>query len=410
MVDDGSNDDTPEVALQYGAKLIQTGVRGGPARARNLGAQKASGTLLFFIDADVCVHPATVEGMLRAFDENPLVEAVIGSYDSDPACPEFLSRYRNLMHCYTHQEAKREATTFWSGCGAIRRSTFLEHDGFRESYKRPAIEDIELGYRLRQSGCQMLLDHTILCKHLKTWTFWNLIKTDIFDRAIPWTELILRDSHMPNDLNLQLSHRVSTAMAFLLVAASALGAAWYGAEFLLPLLVLLLLVLCAYWVELAKRTSRKAWLRLSVIGVGVTALAYAADQLWVIPPLCAAFVLLLARHRYSMARRRWKKIAGLLWAFYAVLFAASLVVYFPHHPLIFAVFLALLVLMIINSHFYVFLASRLGYLYALASIPFHLLYHFYNGVSFIIGSMRHARRRVGSLRKARSSSSVIDES
>ncbi len=404
VVDDGSSDNTPQVALQYGAKLIRTGVRGGPARARNLGTQKASGTLVFFLDADVCVHPETVEGMLRAFDESSSVEAVIGSYDSDPACPEFLSRYRNLMHCYTHQEAKREATTFWSGCGAIRRSTFLEHGGFHESYKRPAIEDIELGYRLRQSGCEMILDRTILCKHLKTWTLWNLVKTDIFDRAIPWTELILRDSHMPNDLNLQLSNRVSTAMAFLLVAISALGAAWYGADFLLPLLVLLLLVLCAYWVELAKRTSRKAWIALAVIGIGTTAMAYTADKLWVIPPLCAAFLLLLARHRYSMARHRWKRIAGLLWAIYAVLFAASVVFYFPHHPIIFTAFLALLALMILNSHFYVFLAGRLGYLYALASIPFHLLYHFYNGVSFIIGSMRHLTRVAGSHWKARSSS------
>ena len=364
---------------------------------------------MFFIDADVCVHPETVERMIRAFDEDPSADAVIGSYDSDPACVELLSQYRNLMHYYTHQGGKREASTFWSGCGAIRRSVFLEHSGFTESYKRPAIEDIELGYRLRQSGCRTVLDRTILCKHLKRWTFSNLIKTDIFDRAIPWTELILRDSRMPNDLNLQLSHRVSTALAFILVAISATGAVWYGAEFLLPFLIPLLLVLCTYWVELADRSRRKVWMGLLFIGGLVAAMAYAADQLWIVPPLCAAFLLLLARHRYSMSKRKWKRIAGFLWAVYAGLFATSLVVYFPRHPMAFAAYTALLVLMIINSHFYVFLAARLGFLYALASIPFHLLYHFYNGVSFIIGGMHHFGRVAGSRRAARHSTPVTDK-
>ena len=406
VVDDGSTDKTPEIALKAGAQLIRTEVCGGPAHARNLGAAKASGTLLFFLDADVCVHPETIERMSRAFEDDPLADAVIGSYDSDPACPEFLSQYRNLMHCYTHQEGKHEASTFWSGCGAIRRSVFLEHSGFEESYKRPAIEDIELGYRLRQAGCRLILDRNILCKHLKRWTLGNLVKTDVFDRAIPWTELILRDSCMPNDLNLQLSHRVSTAMAFILVAISATGAVMYGAEFLLPVLIPLLLVLCTYWVELAERRTHKVWAVLLIAGGVTTAMAYAADQLWIVPLLCAAFLLLLVRHRYSMSKRRWKRIAGLLWAMYAGLFVIALVVYFPHHHMVFAAYTALLLLMIINSHFYVFLASRLGYLYALASIPFHLLFHFYNGVSFIVGSIHHFGRAAGIHRPWRRSSPV----
>ncbi len=49
-------------------------------------------------------------------------------------------------------------------------------------------------------------------KHLKRWTFWGLVKTDVLDRGIPWTELILRDANMPDDLNLQLSQRVSVAL------------------------------------------------------------------------------------------------------------------------------------------------------------------------------------------------------
>jgi len=36
-----------------------------------------------------------------------------------------------------------------------------------------------------------------------------------------------------------------------------------------------------------------------------------------------------------------------------------------------------------------FLAARRGRLFALAAVPFHLLFHFYNGLSFLIGALRH---------------------
>src|SRR6185312_2689684 len=107
--------------------------------------------------------------------------------------------------------------TFWSGCCAIRRDVFLAYSGFDQRYRRPAIEDIELGYRLVRGNRKILLDKTVQVKHLKRWTFWNVLKTDILYRGIPWTELILRDRCMPNDLNVQVGERVSVVLAFVLV-------------------------------------------------------------------------------------------------------------------------------------------------------------------------------------------------
>ena len=388
VVDDGSTDETPRVAERLGAKLLRTAGRTGPAHARNVGAKAATGDLLLFVDADVCVHVDTVERFLQTFSEEPRPDCVIGSYDANPASPDFLSQYRNLMHCYTHQTARREACTFWSGCGALWRDLFLEHSGFSESYTRPAIEDIELGYRLRRAGCRMIIDRDILCTHLKRWTFWNIVKTDVLDRGVPWTELILRESQMPNDLNLQISQRVSTALAFILVMLTAAGAALRGAEFLLPLLLLLLLVLCTYWVELAAKPTKGAWAALIAAGGSAIGLAYAAGKFWMLPPLFSAFLLLLARHRYSMSKSMWHKISGLMWGAYVAIVAAFMVIYLPMHPIVLSIFLVLIAMMVLNIHFYVFLAGRVGYLYALAAVPFHMLYHFYNGLSFMVGNVR----------------------
>ena len=141
VVNDGSTDTSAEVAREFGATVLDTGRRSGPAYARNLGASKAAGEILFFIDADVCVYPYTVARVHANFQQDPELAAVIGSYDDTPEAQDFLSLYRNLMHSFVHHQSRREACTFWSGCGAIRKSVFEEFSGFDESYERPAIED-----------------------------------------------------------------------------------------------------------------------------------------------------------------------------------------------------------------------------------------------------------------------------
>lgn len=55
-----------------------------------------------------------------------------------------------------------------------------------------------------------------------------MVRTDIFDRALPWTALILQSSSMPNDLNLDLASRASGVSIYLLLATLLLGR-WHRA-------------------------------------------------------------------------------------------------------------------------------------------------------------------------------------
>jgi hypothetical protein len=50
-------------------------------------------------------------------------------------------------------------------------------------------------------------------------------------------------------------------------------------------------------------------------------------------------------------------------------------------------------LLILNGDFYLFLARDRGLSFALGAIPFHLLYHFYNGISFSAGTLQHLLHR-----------------
>jgi glycosyltransferase involved in cell wall biosynthesis len=192
--------------------VLRTDRQSGPALARNLGAEAARGEVLFFLDSDCLVHPRTVGQVAEAFAADASLDALIGSYDTAPEDTGFLSRYRNLMHCYYHQRGKREATTFWGACGAIRARTFFATGGFDTSFVRPSIEDIEFGARLKRRGAKIMLDPAIQIKHRKRWTWANMLRTDIRDRAIPWTRLILQNGKMPNDLNTGHSQRLSVLL------------------------------------------------------------------------------------------------------------------------------------------------------------------------------------------------------
>jgi hypothetical protein len=147
---------------------------------------------------------------------------VVGSYDDSPEHPAFLSQFRNLLHCFTHHTARRDAATFWGACGAMRSEVFYEHGGFDQRYSRPSIEDVELGLRVSSAGGRIEFDPTIQGKHLKQWTLAGMLRTDIVDRGIPWTRLILRSGSIENDLNTRTSQRISVALVGLMLVLAAL--------------------------------------------------------------------------------------------------------------------------------------------------------------------------------------------
>jgi glycosyltransferase involved in cell wall biosynthesis len=219
VVDDCSTDAdiTPQIAERYGTRYLQTSRTMGPGGARNLGSQHARGDILAFIDSDVVVPPGALSLLAEDFLRDLGVSAVFGSYDDKPAWPTFIAQYKNLMHHYVHQISSESPVTFWAGCGAIRKSVFDEIGGFDGTqYTLPSIEDIALGLKLVQGGRRIFLDKRIQAKHLKRWTFRSVLRADILNRAVPWSQLILKTRQLPRDLNLTYSSRVSSLAVCLL--------------------------------------------------------------------------------------------------------------------------------------------------------------------------------------------------
>jgi hypothetical protein len=226
VVDDSSTDDTAQIASENADRVIRLadGPR-GPAFARNRGVEATRSAIVAFVDADVVVHPDALKRILSDLDKRP-IDAVIGSYDNSPAHPGMVSQYRNLLHHFVHQQAAHEVESFWAGCGAIRRDAFLAAGGFDEDrYHFPEMEDVELGYRLRDHGSRILLDPLVLGTHRKRWTLTSMVKADFLRRGLPWTRLLIGRKMLlsPRGLSLGAAERggalFAALLAVLLVAA-----------------------------------------------------------------------------------------------------------------------------------------------------------------------------------------------
>ena len=224
VIADTARDDPEPVARAAGVTVVRLeGGPDGPALARNRGAARARGDVLVFVDSDVVVDPEALAEVESFFGQHPDLAAVFGAYNETPAADGFVSRCKNLAHGFIHRRARGPATTFWAGLGAVRNTAFWEVGGFDERFRRPSVEDIDLGYRLTAAGRSIRLEPSIAGTHLKRWTLLGGIKSDLFDRGIPWTQLVHRYRDLPKTLNLSVQYRLCVVVSYLGVALLALA-------------------------------------------------------------------------------------------------------------------------------------------------------------------------------------------
>jgi glycosyltransferase involved in cell wall biosynthesis len=232
VVDDGSGDATADVAERFADRVIRLDApSGGPSRARNAGAAAAAGEWLLFVDADVRIHPDALLRFRESVARHPQASAIFGTYDATPAAPGFISQYRNLLHRWFHLTGAGSAETFWAGLGGVRADVFHRAGGFDAVQHPRQLEDVELGYRMREMGAQLVLDPSIEGTHLKAWSFPLMSVTDFRDRGLTWMRLVLSEGRLRRtSLNLKWQERARVLLAGAVLLATLLALiAWSAA-------------------------------------------------------------------------------------------------------------------------------------------------------------------------------------
>lgn len=293
---DGPIEAWEAVADEFGATRISWPTAQGPAVARNRAASVARGRYLIFVDGDVIAEPGVVARVEQFFAAHPEFCAVFGAYDETPEAPGFMSQYRNLQHRYVHCTSTRDARTFWAGLGAVRAEAFGAVGGYDERFRRPSVEDIDLGYRLHASGASIRIDPELNGKHLKRWTFTSSIVSDVRDRGVPWIQLIHRYGGLTTDLNLAWGLRLSVVSAYLVVFLLLAGLwdarVWWALPLPIAGLVVLNLPYYAYFLRI-----RGPWFAVKVVG------AHFIHHLSNGVSFLAGNAVLVLRHRFGITTR-----------------------------------------------------------------------------------------------------------
>jgi glycosyltransferase involved in cell wall biosynthesis len=184
VVDDGSTDNTRQQMETYqaGTPLCVRYVRqenGGPAKARNLGISMLGSPICLLLGDDIFGSPTLVGRHMQAHHENPDIKvAAVGltqwSATGQEVTPfmQWLDK-NNMQFAYPLllAGAKPDWCNFYSSNLSVK-TELLRRFAFNEEFPYAAMEDAELGYRIKNRfGLDIKFLPDAIASHLHPTTF-----------------------------------------------------------------------------------------------------------------------------------------------------------------------------------------------------------------------------------------------
>lgn len=195
VVDDCSTDNSLEIIKGFPCKLIRLDRHSGASRARNAGAERSTGAILFFTDADCVLREDTLSEAVKALT-GAEGAAVGGTYTEVPFDDRFFSTFQSIFVNYSETK-KTEPDYIATHAMAIYRGMFEESGGFSEAFL-PILEDIEFSHRLRRSGCKLKMNRRMLVRHIFHFTLTKSLR-NAFRKSMFWTIYSLKNRDLLSD-------------------------------------------------------------------------------------------------------------------------------------------------------------------------------------------------------------------
>lgn len=124
VVDDGSTDDTAEIARRHGVTLVRHPYSMGNGAAIKSGARAARGEIFVFMDADGQHDPADIARMLAKLDEG--YDMVVGARDSSSQASVGRGIANSFYNHFASWITGQRITDLTSGFRAVRAAKFLQ--------------------------------------------------------------------------------------------------------------------------------------------------------------------------------------------------------------------------------------------------------------------------------------------
>jgi glycosyltransferase involved in cell wall biosynthesis len=209
IVNDGSTDNTIDIVRRYSTVVLINQANAGPAAARNRGAMESHGRVLLFTDDDCIPASDWLNSMLEPFKDAEVVgtKGVYRTRQKGLVARFVQIEYEDRYRLMSSADSIDFIDTY---SAAFRRDRFLEMSGYDTTFPIACAEDIELSYRMSNSGWKMKFAPDALVYHIHPETllayaakkykfaFWRVMAV----RKNPAKGI--KDSHTPQLMKLQL--------------------------------------------------------------------------------------------------------------------------------------------------------------------------------------------------------------
>lgn len=152
VVDDGSSDDTAEIAASYLGVTVVRQANAGDAAARQRGLKSATGNFVIFLDHDDILHTRAAQLHLAELHADDTLDMVFGSNVTIDTGGRQIGENRQQRRRFSAIDVVKHTTPSFSQC-MYRKSSVEAIGGLRPEAKSCA--DIDLNMRLlgwRQGG------------------------------------------------------------------------------------------------------------------------------------------------------------------------------------------------------------------------------------------------------------------
>jgi len=172
--------ESPFGRKKYNLRLIENPKNLGFSGAMNEGVKMAKNNYVFLLNSDVTLNNSSFQSAIKKFEQNDRLFAVtFAQKEKDGSVVGKNKTFwrRGLIH-HSKADNLNAGNTGWAEGGStiIRKDMFIQLNGFDTVYAPFYWEDIDLSYRAKKQGYEVLFDPAVLVNHRHESTigsFWS---------------------------------------------------------------------------------------------------------------------------------------------------------------------------------------------------------------------------------------------
>ncbi|MCX5693217.1 MAG: glycosyltransferase [Candidatus Omnitrophica bacterium] len=172
VVDDGSDDNTKDVAAGFNIRYVYQ-KKSGPASARNNGWRNSKGDAICFTDADCIPESDWVSKLVRHYNATS-TGAVAGSYNVHGS-PYLLDKFVHYEIQDRHSRMPEYISSFGTYNVMIKRAVLEVTGGFNPEYHNASGEDTDLSYKITGAGYRIYFAKDAFVSHKNILRLWRYL-------------------------------------------------------------------------------------------------------------------------------------------------------------------------------------------------------------------------------------------